>query len=303
MIDSVRISKRNAYNFDHRFEIAAKKDYDAKFAAMIKESTERIDKAKLLEDIKTVAAVKREESNPAPKLDPQTDSAAKAELAGASGAALKKSLIAGAAGNPNIAAGIEATKMIDVVSGSKDFFSSAKQFMSDRLQEAATATSEKSKEMAIGGAIVGAIAAVSAAAKDAGAEAARAVSEQVTKLLNSTDIDEKLKAKLESATPQSVKDAIADTKLFMTDALMRKMVIERTKAAIVKAVTDMKAKIESGEATESVLASVKDLKTRAKELGDRAQAAGKLIQDMLKKQDALKQQVDTPASKDNEATV
>ena len=132
-----------------------------------------------------------------------------------------------------------------------------------------------------------------------GEEIGKFTREQVTKALDSTDIDEKLKAKLESATPQSVKDAIANAKLFMADALIRKIVIERTK----KAVEEMVAKIKSGEVAQSVLASVKDLKIRVKELGDRAQAAGKLIQDMLKKQDALKQQVDAPASKDNEATV
>jgi hypothetical protein len=62
--DSVRISKRNAYNFEHRFEIAAKKDRDEKFAAMLKKfDDERAQKA-LLKDVATIAAVKREQSNP-----------------------------------------------------------------------------------------------------------------------------------------------------------------------------------------------------------------------------------------------
>lgn len=310
---------------------------DAIKTSFQKVTSEKEKTQSLLEDIKTVVAVKREQANPAPKVDPQADSAAKAELAGASGEALKKSLIAGAAGNPNIAAGIEATKMIDVVSGPKDFFSNAKKFMADELQKAATATNETSKHMAIGGAMVGAAvggfigANVGAAygafnatffagkdmgeeigkftkeqaanafriGQDVGEEIGKFTREQVTKALDSTDIDEKLKAKLESATPQSVKDAIANAKLFMADALIRKIVIERTK----KAVEEMVAKIKSGEVAQSVLASTKDLKTRVKELGDRAQAAGKQIQDMLNKQDALKQQVDAPASKDNEATV
>ena len=56
--DSVRIGKRNAYNFEHRFEIAAKKDADAKFEAMIKKfEDERTQKA-LLDDIKTVTEAK-----------------------------------------------------------------------------------------------------------------------------------------------------------------------------------------------------------------------------------------------------
>ncbi|MEG3878845.1 hypothetical protein QT972_15810 [Microcoleus sp. herbarium7] len=298
---------------------AMKNSFD-KVVAGGKEKTQR-----LLEDIKTVVRAKREAAKPSPKVDPKADSAAKAELAGASGASLKKSLIAGAAESPNIAAGIEATKMIDVVSGSKDFFSNAKQFMSDKIQEAATAGSERTADMAIGGAIlgawigasmggvfgatvvgsagaVGALDAAYFAGKDVGEKVGKAVTDQVTKLLNSTDIDEKVKAKLESATPESVKKAITDAKLFMTDALIRKIVMERTKEAIVKAVKGLKAKVESGEAAESVLASVKDLPTRVKDLTDRMQVAGKQIQDTLSKQNASRLQ-DAPPSKDNEVTV
>lgn len=300
--DSARISKRNKYNFEHRFEIAAKKDRDEKFAAMIKRFDDEAAQKKLLEDIKTVVAAKREEANPPPKVNPQADSAAKAELAGASGASLKKSLIAGAAENPNIAAGIEATKMIDVVSGPRDFFSNTKQFMSDKIQEAAAATSEKTKDMAIGAAITGALTAAFTMGKDLGAEAGKVVRDQVKQLLDGTGMDEKVKAELESTTPESVKKAISDAKLFMTDALIRKIVMERTKEAIVKAVTELKAKVESGEAAESVLASVKDLPARVKDLTDRMQASVKQIQDALSKQSASRQQ-DAPASNDNEATV
>jgi hypothetical protein len=62
--DSVRIGKRNAYNFEHRFEIAAKKDADAKFAAMIKKFDDERAQKQLFEDIKTVAEVKRAEVKP-----------------------------------------------------------------------------------------------------------------------------------------------------------------------------------------------------------------------------------------------
>lgn len=62
--ENSRISKRNADNFKNRFAIAAKKDADAKFAAMIKRLDDEAAQKKLLEDIKTVAEVKRAESKP-----------------------------------------------------------------------------------------------------------------------------------------------------------------------------------------------------------------------------------------------
>lgn len=65
--DNARISKRNADNFKNRFAIAAKKDADAKFEAMVKRLNDEAAQRKLLEDIKTVAEVKRAEADKSAK--------------------------------------------------------------------------------------------------------------------------------------------------------------------------------------------------------------------------------------------
>lgn len=252
---------------------------DAIAVSFRKVMAEKEKSRQIFEDIKTVAEAKRAEARPAPKVDPQTDNAAKAELAGASGATLKKGLIAGAAENPSIVAGIEATDMMDVITGAKDFFANAKKFTTDKLQEAATATSEKSKDLAIGGAIVGALTAAYTMGKDVGLEAGKIVREQIAKALDGTDVDEKVKQKLETMTPQSVKDGVENAKLIMNDALMREIAISRTKKAIEEAVANIKT--NAIEIAKPIFDSTKDLETRVVDLKKRKEEAWVRIEKAL----------------------
>ncbi len=242
---------------------------------------------KMFADITTVVEARREQARPAPKIDPQANKTAVAEIAGATGATIKKELMTGAAGNPNIAAGIENTKMADIVTGGKDFFSNATKFMGDKMQEAANATSEKSKDMAIGGAIVSAVALACTTGSDVSSAAREVVEAQMDRLLEGRDTGERTKVALEKLTPKSISTSIEKNR----EILFNKEIQERLVKDVRQAVENAVAKIKSGETMNSLFDTSKNtLDTRIKDLNDRIKAATNNFQKEIQEDKALRQE-------------
>jgi len=263
------------------------KGTNPKLQQMVKRLTEENTKEskQLLADIKTsVDAERASMEELAPKLvPPKSNEAAKKEITGETGSAIKNGLIAGAAENTNVAAGIKTTDMADVAKGEGDAFSNAMDFMKNAIFDAAKATSTAIKDSAIGKAIIGVLTAAYTMGETSGEAVGKFAREKISEALDSTLVDEEIAETLAGLTPEKVSENFEKAKAFMAVKENQEQVIATIKENIDAAVADIKSGKTAG-----------DLKARVKDLGDRMNKAVETLQGEMKaqrdKKESLKQE-------------
>jgi len=259
---------------------------DPKLQQIVKKLTAEntAESKQLLADIKTSVDEQRAAQKKfAPKLvPPKSNDAAKKEITGETGSAIKNGLIAGAAENTNVAAGIQTTDMADVVKGEGDAFSNAMDFMKNAIFDAAKATSTAIKDSAIGKAIVGVLTAAYTMGETSGKAVGKFAREKITEALDSTLVDEQIAETLADLTPEKISENFEKAKAFMAVKENREQVIAEIKQYIDEAVADVKSGKTAG-----------DLNTRVKDLEGRLNKAVETLQRERKyqrdKQESLKQ--------------